>query len=82
MPVNLGPVVNSAVSDTCPRLSPDGSILLFSSRRPGGQGSWDIFYADIDIEEASSEVGHDAGSTTTTIQEGDGKEVTPTRIQE
>jgi serine/threonine protein kinase/Tol biopolymer transport system component len=82
MPMNLGPVINSAVSDTCPRLSPDGSMLLFSSRRPGGQGSWDIFYADIDIAEAGREVGHDAGSTTKTIQEGDGKEVIPVQTQE
>ena len=34
-PVNLGPVVNSAVDDATPNLSRDGHWLFFMSRRPG-----------------------------------------------
>jgi hypothetical protein len=35
LPVNLGPVVNSAAEDTIPNLSRDGHWLYFMSRRPG-----------------------------------------------
>ena len=42
-PVNLGPVVNSAVSETGPALSPDGLSLYFYSNRPGGFGGDDIW---------------------------------------
>ena len=37
-PDNLGHVVNSAVQDTHPSLSPDGLLLFFDSARPGGSG--------------------------------------------
>jgi hypothetical protein len=42
-PVSLGPVVNSAFSDTGPALSPDGLSLYLDSQRPGGLGGTDIW---------------------------------------
>jgi hypothetical protein len=42
-PVNLGPTINSAVEDSLPALSADGHRLFFSSARPGGFGSTDIW---------------------------------------
>jgi len=48
-PVNLGPMVNSSSHDSGPRISPDGSMLYFSSERPGGFGGTygDIYQAPI-----------------------------------
>jgi hypothetical protein len=42
-PVNLGPNVNSAASETRPSLSWDGGTLYFGSTRPGGEGLSDIY---------------------------------------
>src|SRR5437868_1899373 len=42
-PVNLGPVVNSAVEDRPPSLSADGETVFFSSGRVGGFGLLDIW---------------------------------------
>jgi Tol biopolymer transport system component len=42
-PVNLGPTINSPVSDGGPSLSVDGLALYFNSRRSDGQGGIDIF---------------------------------------
>jgi hypothetical protein len=42
-PVNLGPLVNSKYDDVDPALSPNGLSLYFSSTRPGGFGSYDIY---------------------------------------
>ena len=42
-PVNLGPVVNSAVRDENPTLSADGLSLYFISDRPGGLGGVDVW---------------------------------------
>lgn len=44
-PENLGPKVNSAASEFAPMLSPDGTLLLFSSDRPGGAGRHDLYIA-------------------------------------
>ncbi len=44
-PVNLGPNVNGPGIDASPALSLDGHLLFFSSDRPGGQGSNDIYVA-------------------------------------
>jgi len=41
--VNLGPAVNSAQTDYCPYVAPDGSYLLFVSERPGKHTSEDIY---------------------------------------
>jgi Tol biopolymer transport system component len=46
-PVNLGPAVNSQYGDGTPSISADGSTLFFSSRRPGGYGSGDIWQVPI-----------------------------------
>jgi hypothetical protein len=43
VPENLGPPVNTEFTDTQPSLSFDGSMLLFSSNRPGGLGNNDIW---------------------------------------
>ena len=42
-PVDLGPNVNSSGLEASPTLSSDGHLLFFSSDRPGGQGSNDIY---------------------------------------
>jgi len=42
-PVNLGPIVNSAASETGPGLSIDGHLLFFTSTRAGGQGLADLY---------------------------------------
>jgi OmpA-OmpF porin, OOP family len=44
-PLNLGPEINTDnFTETTPFLAPDGVTLYFSSNRPGGQGSNDIYY--------------------------------------
>lgn len=45
-PKNLGPLVNSPYWDSQPCISNDGNTLFFSSGRPGGEGSNDIWYAE------------------------------------
>jgi hypothetical protein len=42
-PVNLGPIVNSPAIDQTPEMSKDGLSLYFSSMRPGGLGSGDLW---------------------------------------
>lgn len=44
-PENLGPVINSSRFDIALALSEDGTTLFFSSDRPGGFGSYDLYYA-------------------------------------
>jgi hypothetical protein len=46
-PMNLGPTVNTSASDNAPNISADGQTLYFSSRRPGGQGEYDLWQAPI-----------------------------------
>jgi beta-lactamase regulating signal transducer with metallopeptidase domain/Tol biopolymer transport system component len=41
--VHLGPTVNSSVGDNSPCISPDGLMLFFESKRPGGYGDYDIW---------------------------------------
>jgi hypothetical protein len=43
IPTNLGPSVNSSVFDAGPIISADGLELYFTSNRPGGSGSFDIW---------------------------------------
>ncbi|MGD1007977.1 MAG: putative Ig domain-containing protein [Ignavibacteriaceae bacterium] len=40
---NLGNIVNSSAWDADSYVSPDGSFLIFTSERPGGYGSSDIY---------------------------------------
>jgi hypothetical protein len=42
-PVNLGDTVNSSSSDYAPSISTDGLSLFFTSLRPGGYGTFDIY---------------------------------------
>lgn len=44
-PVQLGPEINTAFFDQQPSISADGKTLLFSSARPGGSGSLDLYMA-------------------------------------
>jgi WD40 repeat protein len=43
LPQNLGPVVNTAVTDNIPSLSRDGHLLFFNSNRGGGFGDVDLW---------------------------------------
>jgi Tol biopolymer transport system component len=43
IPVNVGPVVNSAASDGAPWLFADGLALLFTSNRGSGWGGYDLW---------------------------------------
>jgi len=45
VPVDLGPNVNGPGLEASPALSTDGHLLFFSSDRPGGEGSNDIYVA-------------------------------------
>jgi hypothetical protein len=44
-PVNLGPSINTEFGEREPSISSDGSLLFFSSDRPGGLGSSDIWFS-------------------------------------
>ncbi|MHA8050353.1 OmpA family protein [Aquirufa sp. ROCK-SH2] len=44
-PENLGKKINTDFSETTPFLAADGKTLYFSSDRPGGKGSQDIYVA-------------------------------------
>ena len=54
-PLNLGPTINTADTEFCPMVTPDGRYLFFS-RRYGGD-SWatttdaDVFWVDIAVVE-------------------------------
>lgn len=50
-PVNLGPVINSASNDEGPAISGDGLSLYFTSNRPGGSGSQDLWVATREDED-------------------------------
>lgn len=43
VPVNLGPVINSPFNDNQTDLSHDGTMLFFTSDRPGGSGLTDLY---------------------------------------
>jgi hypothetical protein len=42
-PVNLGAVINTTFFESQPSLSEDGTMLFFSSDRPGGSGGVDLY---------------------------------------
>ncbi len=45
---NLGQNINSSFWDSQPSLSSNGTVLFFSSDRPGGLGGTDIYFATMD----------------------------------
>ena len=47
-PVSLGPAVNTADNDVCPRLTPDGKFILYSKTGGDGQSS-DIYWISAEI---------------------------------
>jgi len=51
-PVNLGATVNSSAYDGFPSISADGLTLFFVSRRPGGQGDYDLWLTTRDTKHA------------------------------
>lgn len=48
-PVNLGNVVNSKEWDSQPTISSDGARIIFSSNRPGGYGSEDLYVIERNV---------------------------------
>jgi Tol biopolymer transport system component len=78
-PVNLGPTVNSSHLDGAPSISADGSTLFFTSGRPGGYGSWDLWQVSISPISGSFQSFQEDNddSTRTTVESNDGKEVVP-----
>ncbi|MGD8780443.1 MAG: SBBP repeat-containing protein [Ignavibacteria bacterium] len=47
---NLGSTINTSAWETDPCIAPDGSYLIFSSNRPGGYGSQDLYISFINEE--------------------------------
>jgi tetratricopeptide (TPR) repeat protein len=45
-PVNIGAPVNTRYSEKHPTISADGRALFFTSNRPGGKGSYDIWTSE------------------------------------
>jgi len=45
-PTNVGSPVNSRYSEKHPAISADGRVLFFTSNRPGGSGSYDIWMSE------------------------------------
>jgi Tol biopolymer transport system component len=66
-PVNLGAVVNSASIDIGPTLSKDSLSLYFTSDRPGGFGSNDIWVSQRASSEASWGLPRNLGPVINTI---------------
>jgi len=46
-PTNLGPTLNTAADEGGPEISLDGTMLYFSSNRPGSLGNYDFWQAPI-----------------------------------
>ncbi len=46
-PVNLGPGINTILSEEAPTMSPDGKRLYFSSQGHSTMGGFDIFYSEL-----------------------------------
>ena len=46
-PVNLGPAINTILSEEAPTMSPDGKRLYFSSQGHSTMGGFDAFYSEV-----------------------------------
>ena len=71
-PENLGSIINSQYSDAAPCISPNGLSLYFSSSRPGGSGSYDIWVATRTTTGDSWGTPVNAGSTVNSSSADDG----------
>jgi len=76
-PVNLGPIVNTAANEIRPSISSDGSILYFSSTRPGGIGNWDVWQVSILRIRDEIEPNVSGDGVKEPVQSYNGKEVVP-----
>ncbi len=68
-PVNAGTPVNSRYSEKHPSISADGRTLYFSSNRPGGSGSYDIWMSDWNGERWSDPVNLGDSVNTTGVEQ-------------
>jgi Tol biopolymer transport system component len=66
LPVNLGPVINSASNDQGAFISKSGLVLYFVSTRPGGFGGQDIYVSRRSSTEDSWQSPENLGSTINT----------------
>jgi hypothetical protein len=70
-PMKVGPSVNSSFTDATPCISADGLSLYFTSTRPGGQGSLDLWVAKRDsIDQSWSDPENLGKSLNTSAAEG------------
>jgi Tol biopolymer transport system component len=76
-PMNLGPMINTSVSDGGPSISADGHTLYFYSRRPGGYGRYDIWQASIAPISRSSRIDSHTHLVQKLTEDDDGKGVMP-----
>lgn len=72
IPINLGLYINSPFWDSQPCLAPDGSVMYFSSDRPGGYGGRDIWVC-LRKQDGSWSIPINAGEAINTVFD----EVTP-----
>ena len=80
-PVNLGPTINSSQADQLPIIWADGSILYFSSSRPGGYSGLDIWQVQILAKPGNlARAGH-ADLAHKPVESDDREEVIPARKQ-
>jgi outer membrane protein OmpA-like peptidoglycan-associated protein len=45
-PVNMGDMINTSTWEAQPTISPDGRLLIFTSKREGGKGQSDLWYTE------------------------------------
>lgn len=48
-PINMGNVINSKEWESQPTISSDGSKIIFTSDRPGGYGSYDLYMVEKNV---------------------------------
>lgn len=70
-PVNLGPVINSGLSDQGPAISKDGLSLYFHSNRLGGLGGFDMYVSQrVSVDDPWSSPVNLGPTVNTTFDEG------------
>jgi hypothetical protein len=73
-PVNLGPQVNGSASDVVPRISPDGRMFYFCSKRGG---NWNNYRVPIIFSKADFKPDDNVQHAKKSVESDDGKEVEP-----